>query len=148
MKRGFTLLELTVAISLSSIIFMVVGGLLAFAIDRNSKNQRQELFEQVKNDLAADLTNSVRWSKNVEADSGHINVDGTVYMLRDGKIFKNGQSLVPEGVVVAEWEVVDRTRKPGLVSLEIRIKMHNKAFSVAEDTLRLVVSQRRTEVTL
>jgi prepilin-type N-terminal cleavage/methylation domain-containing protein len=148
MKKGFTLIELVIAISLSSVIFILAGSMMAFMINSNSKNLRQESFEQVKNDLVMEFSNALKWGTEINFATGEITADGKEYKLADGKIYKNGESLTGAGVVIDSFDITNYSGSPGIVSLLIEVKMHNANFPLSTDTMEMVVSQRKTNVTL
>lgn len=146
-RKGLTLIELLVAITLSSFVFIMAGSFMAFVIDRNTKNSKQELFEQVKNDLALDFSNSIKWATHVNITGNGFEADGTVYSLTGDKISKNGQNMIEEGVGIDSFEVKNFSLDPDLKSLQIRVKMKNLASPLSTDQLEMVVSQRKVEVT-
>jgi prepilin-type N-terminal cleavage/methylation domain-containing protein len=145
-SNGFTLIELLVAISLSSMVFILVGSFMAFLINRNSRSETTELFEQAKNDLVQEMSNSIKWAKNLSISGNHVVADGVNYTLADGRIIKNGQPIVPDGVTINSFEVTDYSVTSDLYSLQIRIEMQSTQHPLSKDELKLVVSQRLTEV--
>jgi prepilin-type N-terminal cleavage/methylation domain-containing protein len=148
MKKGFTLIELVIAIALSSVVFMISGSLIAFMVNNNYRNQRQEAFEQVKNDISIELSNAIRWGDKIQYNSGQMRIDSNEYSLSNNKILKNGSALTPDEVVIDSFEINNYSNDSSIGSYEIIIKMHNGGFSLASDTLNLVVSQRKTDITL
>ncbi len=140
-------MELLVAMSLSSVVFIMVGSILAVFVSHNTQNQRQEVFEQVKNDLATELTNNIKWATNVTYGLGYVDADGTEYRADNGNLLKNGTNLLPDRVAVSRFEIIDRSAIPDLVSLEINIELEDRNYPVAKDGLHVVVSQRKTDIT-
>jgi prepilin-type N-terminal cleavage/methylation domain-containing protein len=147
MRKGFTLIELLVAIGISSVVFMIVGSVLALFVAQNTKSVRQEAFEQVKNNLAVELSNSIRWGNEISYGLGSLVVDGITYDLTGGTINKNGSSLISSNVVVTRFEIADKSTNPELKSFEIDIEFTDRNYAVYRDQMHLVVSQRKTGIT-
>lgn len=145
MKKGFTLIELLIALTMSGMIFIAVSSLLVTLLNSNTKSRRQEVFEQAKNDIFVELTNSVRWGEVVNYDGVELAVDEIVYKLDGSSILKNGEAFTSSGVEITRFEVTDRSGVDGLTSFFIEIGMRDRNFNINQDTLTLVVSQRRTE---
>jgi prepilin-type N-terminal cleavage/methylation domain-containing protein len=145
-RKGLTLLELMVSMSLASMVFILAGSFMAFVVNKNTKNQRTELFEQAKNDLARELTNSIKWAEHIEVTGSGVVADGANFHLASGKIKKNGEDISPDGITVNSFEVKDYSLSPTLSSLQIRVEMQNSTYPLSKDSLRLVISQRKTEV--
>lgn len=146
-KTGFTLIELLVAMGLASIVFLLTSSLLMTVITANSKSQKTEIFEKVKNDLGMELSGVVRWGKDIKVLGNGIMVDGIKYHNVSGRIYKNGEPITPENIEVSEFEVKDFSTDKNYASVVISAELANKTDSVSHDELRIVVSQRKQEVT-
>lgn len=150
MKKGFTLIEVLMALGLSSLVFVLVSSLLVTLLTSNSKNRRQEVFEQVKNDLFVELSGAVKWGEEVEVGgtegARELTVDGVVYRVEGERLTRGGEPLTPGGVVVKSWEINEYGARPDYAGLEITVEMEDRSFSLAKDQLRVVAAQRKTEV--
>lgn len=146
MKKGFSLIELIVALGVSSIVMLTVISLMLTFMSSNTKSKRQEMFEQTKNDLQLELSNAVRWAKVVQINPENIVTDGKSYTLSGGQIYKDGEALTPTGVEVTRFDINNYSNDIDLVSVEIRIEMRDRSFVTARDGLRVVVSQRKTSI--
>jgi len=146
-KKGVTLIELLIAVSMASVVFMIVGSLLATFVTQNTRSYRQEMFEQVKNDLSMELANAIKWGQEVTISGNVILVDGVEYKQETGRILKNGQSLMLDNVSIKRFEVINRSTNPEIVGADITIELEDKNYPIASDVMHLVVSQRLTEIT-
>ena len=147
MRKGFTLVELMIAMTLSALIFVTVSSLLVTILTANTKSRRQEAFEQVKNDLGSEFSSTLRWAQEVvigEDDS--LTVDGKVYRADGGRLTKDGQAITPEGVRVESFSVNSLSRSADLTSVKVEVELTDASFNLAQDRLVVVVSQRQTEV--
>lgn len=145
------MIELMVSIGLASIVFILAGSFMAFVVEKNTKNQRTELFEQAKNDITRELSNSIKWAETVTMTDGGdgldtLSVDKSVFELNSGKLERDHESITPDGVVITGFNVQNFSQSPTLASLQIVVKMQNSSFPLSQDVLRLVVSQRKMEV--
>jgi len=66
MKKGLTLIELLVTLGVSGLVFVVVGSIIGILFTTSTRDKRLEVFEQVKNDVAAELSNTLRWGQVVD----------------------------------------------------------------------------------
>lgn len=163
---GFTLIEILVSFALSAVVFVVVSTILATLFLSNTKGKKQEKFEQVKNDLFVELTNSIRWGKNVIIDeSGKtitvINDTATdTYSYNGTSLLKNGKTLGSKDVDVYSFTVTEfftvpvdpsilppdpqagHSPNPGV---KMQIGLRDKSDGVTTDALDLFVAHRRTE---
>ncbi len=146
MKKGFTLMEMLLAVGLASVVFGLAGSLTAFIMERNTRDLKQEELEQAKNDLTVELSNAVRWAKDVEVLSDGVMVDGVSYILDDGKVRKAGEAVTSDDVVINRFEVKNYSATSRRVSLEISVEVSSARSSIYNDSMRIVVSQRQTEV--
>lgn len=144
MKKGLTLIELLVSMGLAAIVFAVVSSLLVTIFTSSSKNRRQEVFEQTKNDLARELSGAVKWADSVSYSGSRLNAGEITYELRDGRIWKGVDAMTPTTMVVTDFAISDLSATAGYASLEMVIKMEMSENSLIKDGLRLVVSQRKT----
>jgi prepilin-type N-terminal cleavage/methylation domain-containing protein len=148
MRKGFSLIELVVAMALSAIIFMISTTLMMSIMTSNTKNLRQEAFEQVKNDLQSELSNAIRWSSSITFSPGVLTVDGVVYQLNGGVITKNGEALTSQNVLITSFNIQNLSNSASYASLKLDFQLQNKNDPAVKDTMRLVVSQRKTTITL
>lgn len=158
MKKAFTLIELLIAMGMSSMIFMLVSTILVSTLNSNTRDIRQELFEQTKNDISINLSNDVRWAEKTAYSAGDpavltLNDGAVVYNVVGGRLQKNGQAITPSSVVITKFTIENYTNVSSptqLASYQIVIEMEHIKISTAKDQMRIVVSQRKTnqEVTL
>jgi len=146
MRKGFSLIEILIAMSLSGMVFILVSSMMVLLLTSNSKSQRQESFEQVKNNVLVELSNAVRWSDVVTFTTNSLTADSKVYELSGGAIVKNGENITPDDIEVTKFEIKNYSGVAGWASLEVAIEMKNRNYPLAQDKLRLVVSQRKTTV--
>ncbi len=145
-RTGFTLIELLIALGISSIIFVVVSTVLASIMTANMKSRRMESFEQVKNSLAAEITGSVKWSETVNFTENSLAANERVYSLESGRIWKNGEPITPESVKINSFTISNYSTLIGLVGLEVNIEMEDANNALLKDSLKVVISQRKTTV--
>lgn len=147
MRKGFSLIEIMIAVSLSGMVFILVSSMMVLLLTSNSKSQRQESFEQVKNNILVEISNAVRWSEVVTFSPNRITTDTNVYELSAGAIVKNGEKITPDDIEITKFEIKNYSGVTGWASLEVAMEMRNRNYPLAQDKLRLVVSQRKTTVT-
>lgn len=147
-RKGLTLIELLIAISMASVVFIIVGSILAAFVTQNSKSQRQEMFEQAKNDLSQELSNNIRWGSEIVLSENMITVDGNEYKLENGYLQKNGQNLLTDRIRIKSFLAVDRSVKDQIVGADITIDMEDRNYPLASDVMHLVISQRVMEIIL
>jgi prepilin-type N-terminal cleavage/methylation domain-containing protein len=144
MKKGFSLIELLIAMTMSGMIFITVSSLLVTLLNSNTKNRRQEVFEQTKNDLFVELSNSIRWGDEISSTMDSLVVDGITYRLESGAVTRNGEAITPTAVEVTQFQIVPRSAATGFESFEINVVLKDKNFNLNTDKLDMVVSQRKT----
>ena len=145
-RLGFTLVELLIAMGMAAFIFVTVSSFLVTLLSSNTKSRRQEAFEQVKNDLAAEFSNSIRWAGTITTTINDMTVDDTHYELVGGRIVRNSEAITPENVEVIEFTVADLSATASLASLRIEVLMRDANYGLTQDRLTLTVSQRQTKV--
>lgn len=146
-NKGFTLIELLVGITVSAIIFLTAGSLIALLFRTDVRTKRVENFEQAKNDLQAGLTNSVRWAQEVSFTESTLTTDGTEYKLSNSRLMKDNQPLTPQNIKVKSFKIEDFSNNDELKSLAIQIEMESTQTATSQDSMKLVVSQRKTVIT-
>jgi len=144
--KGFSLIELVVAIALASVVFIIVGSILATFVTQNTKSERQEMFEQAKNDIVMELSNNIRWGKDFVVTEDTLLIDGNKYHVEDGHFMKNSQNLTMDNVSVKKIEVFNVSTDPNLVGVDMTLVLADRNYPLATDVIHLVVSQRRTDV--
>lgn len=145
-RRGFTLIELLIAMGMSAIIFVTVSSLLVTLLGTNTKSRRQEIFEQVKASLAADLSTRVRWGQEVNVAGGRLTVDGTVYEEAGGRLLRSGEPITPSTVRLSNLVITNLSGSDDIASLVIEADLEDTGFNLANDKFSIAVSQRRTRV--
>lgn len=165
-RQGLTLVELLIAMTLASFVFLLVSTLLITVVNTNLKSKRQENFEQVKNDLLMEISNQVRWANLVGVaevtnelvicnkedltvcDPGITNSEEIRYRFNtvDGSVEKNGEAITPNNVVITMFKIKSLSGIPGFASLKIDVEMRDRSITTNTDTLNIVVSQRKTRL--
>lgn len=150
MKKGFTLIEIVLALGLSTVVFLMMSAILVTVLNSNTKNTREEAFEQAKNNITVGISNEIRWAEDIEYEPGNLATltldKGKIkYAVSDGKLTKNGDAITPENVKVTKFTIENRSTTMDTFSLVLQIEMENKQISTEKDRLRIVASQRRTE---
>lgn len=146
MKKGFTLMELLLALGMSALIFVVVSSLMVTILSSNTKSKRNEVFEQIKNDLVVEFINRVRWAQVVSAEdnasSDVITADADRYMLNNGILLRNNEPITPENIEVTRFDVVNKSNIENKAGLEITVSFRDRNFVLLEDVLNIQVAQR------
>jgi len=143
---GFTLIELLVAMGVASLVFLLTSSVLITVISANSKSQKVEAFEQVKNNLGRELSGAVRWGENVSITGNDIEADDVRYHFESGRVYKNGEPITPAEVEVVDFRVSNNSADPKYSSLVITAELVHRHDVLAHDVIRVVVSQRKSEV--
>ena len=145
-SKGFTLIELLLGVTISVMIFLATGSVIALLFRTDIKSKNIESLEQTKNNLSAELTTSVRWGELITTTgAGELIVDSSRYILLNGKILKNNEPLTSDDITITRFEIKDFSNSTKIKSLEIGIDMQNKNFTSVKDTFTIVVSQRQRE---
>ncbi|HBC72663.1 MAG: hypothetical protein UX91_C0005G0041 [Candidatus Amesbacteria bacterium GW2011_GWB1_47_19] len=144
MKKGISLIELLIAMALAVFVFLLVISMLMTILTANARSSRQETFEQTKNDLQSELTNAVKWGKDISWSSGQLIVDGVAYSRISNVIIKNGQLLTPPQVKITNWTITELGQGDPNISLRMEIAMENAANSSIKDNMILTVTKRQT----
>lgn len=148
MKKAFTLLEILIALALSSMIFLLVSSLLVTMLTTNTKNSRKEVFEQTKNDISVSLSNDIRWAEKVSFTPNdpatiNINDNSVVYEVKNNALVKNSEPITPDNIKIVSFTVENRSNDANLGSYNINIEMEHAQLSTTKDRLKIVVSQRK-----
>jgi len=104
-KKGFTLIEFLVGISMTALVFIVATNLMIAFFKVDSKSQRSQQLEQAKSDLSSEFTNGLQWAKSVEFKNNILTVDANKYELNSGKMLKNNVAFTGINVVVSDFSV-------------------------------------------
>lgn len=151
---GFTLIEILVAISISGIIFLAASALLVSLVSSNARVSQLDAMSQVKDDIAKDLSNSIRWASDIVVSTENDGItitdtqgDSTTYRTDTNRLLKNDTPIHSDEFEVTQLSVHDYSAG-GQASLEIQLAIRSKKFTARNDTIRLVVSQRQTRVTI
>lgn len=146
MKKGFTLMELLLALGMSALIFVVVSSLMVTILTTNTKSRRAEVFEQTKNDLVVEFINRVRWAETVSVEdletADVVLADADKYLISDGRLFRNDEAITPENIEITRFEVVDKSNIENRAGLDIRVSFRDRNFILLEDILNIQVAQR------
>ncbi len=166
LQPGMTLLEILVALAMSSIVFLVVSGFLLNITGTNQSSKSQELFEQTKNDISTDLSNAIRWGKvfscqNCDCNSSSmqnssLTIDTVVYAVNNQSLQRAGSALTSANVQVNRFLVCDRSAVRSwdgsawispYPSYSIDIELQAKGSSILKDTFSFIASNRKQTIT-
>lgn len=139
-------MELLIGVTISILIFMAASSVIITMLSSNTKIKNIQSLEQVKNDVAASISTSIKWATTIDITANSIVVDGVEYALVDGRVVKGEVPITPSDVVVTRFEIKDRSATPDIVGVEIGMDLHARSKSSIHDTLSLAVSQRKTEI--
>lgn len=154
-RAGLTLIELLVAMSISGVIFVAVSSFMVSLFVSNTRSKQLDTIAQTKDSIAKDLSTTIRWAKEVSVSPGEdeltaVMEDGTTYTYTvdsDGMFTKNGTPIHDPSYTVGSFTVRNYSQN-ALASVEVNLAIRRKNFTALGDTLKLVVSQRQTEVTI
>lgn len=104
-KKGFTLIEFLVGITMTALVFIVATNLMIAFFKVDSKSQRNQQLEQSKSDLTSEFTNGLQWAKRVEFKNGILTIDENKYEVSSGKMLKNNLEFTDNNVVVSDFSV-------------------------------------------
>ncbi len=151
-RSGFTLIELLVVIAISGMIFLSVSALLIALFASNTRITQLDLLQQAKNDLQAELSNAIRWSRSVTIsgandvlDVENADLSHSVYQIDSNRrLAKNGVPLVGNDVAITSFSVRNLSVSPAYASLLLLVSLNlqSSSFVAVHDTMNLVVSQR------
>lgn len=141
---GFTLIELLLGVTISVLIFLAAGSVMALLFKTDVKTKRLESLEQTKNDLHSEFTTSIKWGGSIAFTNGELQVDVNTFKLLDGRIYKNNDPLTSSDISITKFAVENYSNTSDVKSYEITVDMENKNFSTIKDSMKTVVSQRKT----
>lgn len=149
-QTGTTLVELLIGIAIAGMVFLVTSSLILALFNSNNRSKQLDTLEQAKNNLNAEMTNTIKWARTVSAVPNQIsltaaNDDEIVYSYDalNKTLLKNNQRLIPEDILVTGFDVKNFSADRSVsASLEITVEMEHKHFAAVKDRLRIVVSQR------
>lgn len=104
-RKGFTLIEFMVGITMTALVFIVATNLVIAFLRVDSKSQRSQELEQVKSDLSSEFTNTMLWASSVDMTNGVLTVDGNKYKVSGGQFMKNDKALTGSKVLVSGFTV-------------------------------------------
>lgn len=151
---GFTLIEILVAISISGVIFLAASALLVSLFSSNARVSQLDAMSQVKDDIVKDLSNTIRWASDVvvSSDNDALTVmdtqgESTTYRIDTNRLLKNDTPLHSDEFEVTQFSVHDYS-SGSQASVDIQLAIRSKKFTARNDTVKLVVSQRQTRITI
>lgn len=144
--RGLGMIELLLGITMSALIFLVSTSLITTLFRSDTKSRSSQSIDQAKNDIMSELATRIRWAESVTFDGAHLVVDSVSYRIEGGRMYRGDDPLTPREVTIDGWEVSNYSLVDSLASYEIEIAMHHTTATSLTDSLRLVVSQRQTQI--
>lgn len=150
MKKGMTLIELLIGITIASLIFIFSTNAMYSFFYNDTKSKGLEAIEQTKNDLYVELANKIRWGESISVDNpnGQITVDNIQYRLEDRVIKRDGEPITPESVIIESFKIDNYSTDAEYESLEIEFEFKNRSLGDTIDTFSFVVSRRKLEIEL
>ena len=153
-KKGLTLIELLLTIGLSAIIFTIASSVIMGLSRRDLTSRRQEIFEQVKNDVQSELVNSIKWAEEINLQDSNsdgtidiIIVDAKTIKLENYRITRDGTPITPDSVRITKFQINELGPGDDNVSLRITVEMQSVQNSSVKDSFIIVASKRSTEIT-
>lgn len=143
---GFTLIELLIGITMSSMIFIVATNFAASLFTTDTKGKNEQTVQQVKLDLQAELSQSIRWGQVISFGENVLQIDQVLYRLDNGRLFRGSDPLTPQTVKVTKFVTRDLSNNPNYKSLEVTIAVEYQSTSTINDSFTIVSSQRRTQI--
>ena len=113
---GFTFIEILVGLSISAAIFIVATSLVVNIFTSTTKSRQTQVLEQVKNDLQAEFSNTVRWADTISYINDELLIDTVDYRLDDGRIYKDDVVITPADVEITAFEVAKYSAQEGAQS--------------------------------
>lgn len=150
-QKGFTLVELLVGITITTMIFLTAGSVIGLFFRTDSKTERVETLEIAKNEILAEVSNAVRWSPSVTftgGDLGSVKTVDSEFTIVDGRLRKNGEPITPQDVTITKFMIQNLSAAPSLKSLAIQVEIESTQNTTTKDAFTLVVSQRKTEINI
>lgn len=146
-QAGFTLIELLIGVTIAVMIFMTASSVMALLFRSDLKTKRIEQIQQTKNDLQIEFTNSIKWASTISFTPDQMStltIDQNVYSVADGQLRRNNDPITPSSLTVKKFTVQDYSLDGAIKSLELVVDIENENNNSVKDSIRLVVSQRRT----
>jgi len=147
-RKGISLIEILLSMALFAIIFLVASSIMLGIVRSDAKSRRQEIFEQVKNDVQSELVNSIKWAKEINLDQpNEINIDGIVIKLEGSqRITRQGSPITSDSVRITKFQVKELGPGVDNISLKIDIDMENADNPTIKDTFVIVATKRSTKI--
>jgi prepilin-type N-terminal cleavage/methylation domain-containing protein len=147
-KKGFTVIELLIAMVITAMILIGAGSILTFLLKSNNRVTQTNSLDQSENDLQSELYSAVRWAKAVSNTSNSLTttaLDDTVnvYALSSGKITKNGTPVTASDIVVSSFLVENLSQSPTYASVQMQIQLRHIQPGNVPKTITIVASQRK-----
>ena len=150
-QQGFTLFELLIALSISSVVLMtILSTFTDFLKARNQvlyTNRTLTLSELIIGQLTFDIHRSAA----IELDFQSLTTtdsDGVVVVYRldptDNRIYRNDEVLTPDNFKITAFDILDRSANENLPLLEITIGLESLDSRVQKVTknVRTTISTR------
>lgn len=145
-SSGFTLVELLLGITISVLIFLTAGSVMATLYSSGTRTKQSQALEQTRNDLQLELLNAVRWSQNLSYTTNSITANESTYHVESERLYKNDVPLTSSEVIVKSFNITNYTASPPEASLEITTELGHRRFTTLNDVFKFVVSQRKTTI--
>jgi prepilin-type N-terminal cleavage/methylation domain-containing protein len=144
-RSGFTFIEILVGLSISAAIFLVATSLVVNLFTSTTKSKQTQVLEQVKNDLQAEFSNTVRWADSIAYIKNQLIIDTVGYKLKDGRIFKNDVAITPEDVKITSFDVAKYAASTGSANISSGTGLTGQYFD-NDDFTNLVFGQTDFEI--
>lgn len=143
---GMTMIEMLIVLTISVVVFWVSTSMVTGLFYSDERSKQEQLLDRAKDQLEQEFGERVRWAKEIEDREDGVKLDGVNYQLRGGRIMKEGKAITPDRVVVEAFEIENLSTDSHYQSLEIKVEMRDKMISSVHDSMRMVVSQRKTAI--
>ena len=144
-----TLVELTIAVTIIGSLLMATTITTIGLFTANARVRQVDTLAQSKHDITHELTEQIRWAKNVSIPETNdiitltTNSNETIqYTIQNGILVKNGTALHS-----ADYEIMSFIAKNYSASerpsWEITIEMRRKNFTPVQEIIKLVITNRQ-----
>lgn len=150
-KSGMTMIELLVGLALSGIIFIASSSLMVSLFSSNVRLKQQETLEQSKSDLIIELSDSIRWARDIIIDETNNRViitmrDGTnkTFVKNGNQFLKNGEPLTSTAITMTDFRIEEYSKSSNnqLKSVLVTLAFENEQFNAVKDRLSFIATQR------
>lgn len=144
-KKGFTLVEFLIGMTMTVVIFIVATNLVVSFLSINTKSKRNQDLEEVKVDVSRQITDQLTWGTTITHSSNKLIIDKDTFELVGNTLKKNGSSLTPANVKVKDFSIFEYHNDPEnktAVSYKVEINLEHAESASIKDTISIFSSSR------